>query len=87
MWNLTKPYWLNSKINTHEGWKIDDCIDEDLKMICKFLLPSVYPDKPNQVTIIVGSTIIASYTKLRKINWGYLNFKAMEKMVGITPTN
>lgn len=82
--NTTKPFWT-LKINAHEV-EARYCIDEELKVVLKFLVSIVYPEKPNRVTMLVGSIVIATYKGNFQIYWAEIICKAMEKMTLSPPT-
>jgi hypothetical protein len=55
--------------NPKDGYDIEDCTDPRHKQILAFLLPIVYPYKPNQIIVTLGNTIFGALIGGRKVNW------------------
>jgi hypothetical protein len=52
-----------------DGYAIDDCKDPRHKRLLAFLVPIVYPEKPNRITVTWGNTIFGALNGGRKVNW------------------
>jgi hypothetical protein len=52
-----------------DGYSIDDCKDPRHRRLLAFLVPIVYPEKPNRITITWGNTIFGALNGGRKVNW------------------
>jgi hypothetical protein len=52
-----------------DGYAIEDCIDARHKRIHAFLVPILYPEKPNRITVTMGNTIFGALNGGRKVNW------------------
>jgi hypothetical protein len=52
-----------------DGYSIDDCKDPRHKRLLAFLVPIVYPEKPNRITVTWGNTIFGALNGGRKVNW------------------
>jgi hypothetical protein len=52
-----------------DRYSIDDCKDPRHKRLLAFLVPIVYPEKPNQITVTWGNTIFGALNSGRKVNW------------------
>jgi hypothetical protein len=52
-----------------DGYSIDDCKDPRHRRLLAFLVPIVYPEKPNQITVTWGNTIFGALNGGRKVNW------------------
>ena len=65
--------WINGKfwspINSKDGHSIDDCIDPRERRVLEFVVPIIYPEKPKQVTKVVGNTIFGSFSREYIVNW------------------
>lgn len=53
--------WINGKfrspINAKDGLSIKDRVDPRERRILNFVVPLIYPEKPRQITKVVGNTI------------------------------
>jgi hypothetical protein len=52
-----------------DGYSINDCKDPRHKRLLAFLVPIVYPEKPNRITVTWGNTIFGALNGGRKVNW------------------
>jgi hypothetical protein len=52
-----------------DGYSIDDCKNPRHKRLLAFLVPIVYPEKPNRITVTWGNTIFGALNGGRKVNW------------------
>jgi hypothetical protein len=52
-----------------DGYSIDDCKDPWHKRLLAFLVPIVYSEKPNRITVTWGNTIFGALNGGRKVNW------------------
>jgi hypothetical protein len=52
-----------------DGYSIDDYKDPRHKRLLAFLVPIVYPEKPNRITVTWGNTIFGALNEGRKVNW------------------
>jgi hypothetical protein len=52
-----------------DGYSIDDYKDPRHKRLLAFLVPIVYPEKPNRITVTWGNTIFGALNGGRKVNW------------------
>jgi hypothetical protein len=55
--------------NPKDGFAIEDCKDPRHKRLLAFLIPIVYPEKPNRITVTWGNTIFGALSGSRKVNW------------------
>jgi hypothetical protein len=55
--------------NPKDGYSIDDCKDPRHRRLLAFLVPIVYPEKPNRITVTWGNTIFGTLNGGRKVNW------------------
>jgi hypothetical protein len=55
--------------NPKDGYAIEDCKDPRHKRLLAFLIPIVYPEKPNRITVTWGNTIFGALSGSRKVNW------------------
>jgi hypothetical protein len=51
-----------------DGYSIDDCKDPRHKRLLAFLVPIVYPEKPNRIIVTWGNTIFGALNGGRKVN-------------------
>jgi hypothetical protein len=54
--------------NPKDGYAIEKCTDVRHRRVVAFLLPILYPEKPNRVTVTMGNTIFGALNGGRKIN-------------------
>jgi hypothetical protein len=52
-----------------DGYSIEDCKDPRHRRLLAFLVPIVYPEKPNRITVTWGNTIFGALNGGRKVNW------------------
>jgi hypothetical protein len=52
-----------------DGYAIEDCTDPRNRQMLAFLVPIVYSEKPNRITITWGNTIFGALNGGRKVNW------------------
>jgi hypothetical protein len=52
-----------------DGYAIEDCTDPRHRRVLAFLVPILYPEKPNRVTVTMGNTIFGALNGGRKVNW------------------
>jgi hypothetical protein len=52
-----------------DGYAIEDCTDVRHRRVLAFLVPILYPEKPNRVTVTMGNTIFGALNGGRKVNW------------------
>jgi hypothetical protein len=55
--------------NPKDGYSIDDCKDPRHRRLLAFLVPIVYPEKPNRITVTWGNMIFGPLNGGRKVNW------------------
>jgi hypothetical protein len=51
-----------------DGYAIEDCMDVRHRCVFAFLIPILYPEKPNRVTVTMGNTIFGALNGGRKVN-------------------
>jgi hypothetical protein len=52
-----------------DGYAIEHCTDPRHRRVLAFLVPILYPEKPNQITVTLGNTIFGALNGGRKVNW------------------
>jgi hypothetical protein len=52
-----------------DGYAIGDCTDARHRRVLAFLVPILYPEKPNRITVTMGNTIFGALNRGRKVNW------------------
>jgi hypothetical protein len=52
-----------------DGYAIKDCTDPRHRRVLAFLVPILYPEKPNRITVTMGNTIFGALKRGRKVNW------------------
>jgi hypothetical protein len=52
-----------------DGYAIEDCMDPRHRRMLAFLVPIVYPEKPNRIIVTWGNTIFGALNGGRKVNW------------------
>jgi hypothetical protein len=52
-----------------DGYSIDDCKDPRHRRLLAFLIPIVYPEKPNRITVTWDNMIFGALNGGRKVNW------------------
>lgn len=64
-----------------DGWTPEDCTEENLKKVFKFLTPLFKKEKPRRVTLKLGCTIVRSWKGEEKINWAAIMAEHLHEMV------
>jgi hypothetical protein len=52
-----------------DGYAIEGCTDPRHRRVLAFLVPILYPEKPNRITVTMGNTIFGVLNGGRKVNW------------------
>jgi hypothetical protein len=52
-----------------DGYAIEDCTDPQHRRVLAYLVPILYPEKPNRITVTMGNTIFEALNGGRKVNW------------------
>jgi hypothetical protein len=52
-----------------DGYAIEDCTDPRHRRVLAFLVPILYPEKPNRITVTMDNTIFGALNGGRKVNW------------------
>jgi hypothetical protein len=52
-----------------DGYAIEDCTDAQHRRVLAFLVPILYPEEPNRITVTMGNTIFGALNGGRKVNW------------------
>jgi hypothetical protein len=55
-----------------DGYAIEDYMDLWHRRVLAFLVPILYPKKPNQITVTIGNTIFGALNGGRKVNWAWI---------------
>ena len=78
-------HWINGKfrspINSKDGHSIEDCVDSRKRKILEFVVPIIYPEKPKQVTKVVGNTIFGSLSGEYVVNWSQVIQEVVGRLV------
>ena len=72
---------FTGKIHRNNGYEIDACKDRRERQVLAFLIPILYPLKPEQVTITVGNTIFGAFTGERPVNWAQIISDTVQKLL------
>jgi hypothetical protein len=59
-------------LSPKDGYSIEDCKDPRHRRLLAFLVPIVYPEKPNRITVTWGNTIFGALNGGRKVNWAWI---------------
>jgi hypothetical protein len=51
-----------------DGYAIEDCTDARHRHVLAFLVPILYPEKPNRITVTMDNTIFGALNGGRKVN-------------------
>jgi hypothetical protein len=54
------------------GYAIEDCTDPRHRCVLAFLVPILYPEKPNQITVTMDNMIFGALNGGRKVNWAWI---------------
>ena len=55
-------------INPKNEHVVGDCIDPRDKRVLEFVVPILYLEKPNRITLTVDNTIFGALSEVRKVN-------------------
>jgi hypothetical protein len=62
-----------------DGYAIEDCTDPRHRRVLAFLVPILYPEKPNRITVTMGNTIFGALNGGRKVNWARIITNLVEE--------
>ena len=65
----------------HDGYAVEDCLDQRTRTCLAFLAPILNPEKPHRLTVRLANTIIGAYSGEREVDWGVLIRDTIEKLV------
>ena len=68
-------------MNPKNGFAVADCEDIWAKRVLQFLIPILYLEKPTQVMVMVGNTILGALLGERKVDWGIVLQFVVAKLV------
>ena len=57
-------------VDPKDGYSVGDYRNDRQRRLLEFLVPIVHPDKPIQVTIMIGKTIFGALDGGREVDWG-----------------
>ena len=79
--------WMDGKfettINPKDGHTVSDYIDPREKRVLEFVIPILYPEKPNRVIKEVGNTVFGALFGEYKVNWGQVLHEVVDKLVSM----
>jgi hypothetical protein len=52
-----------------DGYAIEDYTDARYRLVLAFLVPILYPEKPNRITVTMSNTIFGALNGGQKVNW------------------
>lgn len=64
-----------------DGYVVGDCKNERHKRLLQFLMPILYPERPNRVLVTTANTIFGALSGDRKVFWGVVLKEMVAKMV------
>ena len=68
--------WINAKfdssINPKDGYAVSNCVDLRERKVLEFVVPILYPEKPDRVTKEIGNTIFGVLAGEYKVSWGHM---------------
>ena len=65
-----------------DGFPVRDCRNSRERRLLEFLVPIVHPDKPTQVTCMIGNTIFGALSGDRPVDWGKVFSELVQRLVG-----
>ena len=74
---------FKTSINPKDGHVVSDCIDPREKRVLEFVIPILYPEKPNKVTKEVGNIVFGALSGEYKVSWGHVIHEVVEKLVSV----
>ena len=77
--------WMDGKfktsINPKDGHAVSDCIDPRKKRVLEFVIPILYPEKPNRVTKEVDNIVIGALSGEYKVSWDQVIHEVVDKLI------
>ena len=61
---------FSTLINPKDGHAVIDCIDPRKRKVLEFVVPILYLEKPNWITVMVANTIFGTLFGTRKVSSG-----------------
>ena len=65
-----------------DGSSVRDCRNPRERKLLEFLVPIVHPDKPTQVTRMIGNTIFGALSGKRPVDWGKVFDELVQRLLG-----
>ena len=69
------------QINPKDRHIVADCVDPRKRRVLEFVVPILYLEKPNRITMTVGNTIFGALSGTRKVSWGLIIQELVEKLI------
>jgi hypothetical protein len=78
-----EPYmkYFEEKPNPTDGWRFNQCSNQDLMDVLKFLIPLIKPNKPTWLNVGLIATIVDCLFGDLKVSWADVFLEAVEKEV------
>ena len=58
------------QINPKDRHAVIDCVDPRERWVLEFVVPIMYPEKPNWIIVTVANTIFDALSGVKKVSWG-----------------
>ena len=65
-----------------DGYSLSHCESKRVQRLLEFLVPILYPERPNRITITLANTIFGALSGDRMVNWGLIIRDLVGKLVG-----
>ena len=60
---------LSHPLHPKDGYALPDCKDPKAKRVLKFLIPTLYQEKPDRIMVTIGNTIFGTLIGEREVDW------------------
>ena len=68
------------QVDLKDEYSVGDCRNSRQRRVLEFLVLIVHPDKPTQVTITIGNTILGALDGGREADWGVVFCDLMQRL-------
>ena len=73
---------FRSEADPKDGFPVRECRDPRECRLLEFLVPIMHPDKPTQITRMIGNTIFGAISGERPVDWAIIFMELVNRLVG-----
>lgn len=73
--------YFRGELSPSDGWKFEQCVNQDLRDVLKFLIPLLKPNKPTRLNMGPVGTIADCLFEGLEVSWGEVILESIQKEV------